>query len=101
MIRVYIKRNDNHIKEIKMNGHARYAEYGEDIVCAGVSSCLTTSVNAILSFDKNAIEYSDENNFSLTNIKEDEITNTLLDNLYRMLKEIENSYKENINIKED
>lgn len=101
MINAYFKRNNGVIEGIKISGHAKYDDYGKDIVCAGVSASLITTVNAILSFDKNAIEYNDGNNFELKNIKQDNVTNTLLDNLYRTLKEIENTYKNNIKVKED
>lgn len=101
MIKVSIKRKNNIIDEIKMNGHAKYDEYGKDIVCAGVSSSLITSVNACLSFDKNSVIYNEDNNFYLKNIKKDDITNTLLENLVNMLKSIEEDYKDNIKIKEE
>lgn len=98
MIKVDIKRINNVIDEIKMSGHAKYDEYGKDIVCAGVSSSLITSVNACLSFDENSIIYNEENNFYLKNVKKDNITNTILENLVRMLKSIEEDYKDNIKI---
>jgi len=101
MIKINIKKENNIIKEIKMSGHAKYDEYGKDIVCAGVSSALITSVNACLTFDEQAIEYNEENNFYLKNIKEDEITNKLLENLVNILKSIESDYKENVKIKEE
>ena len=101
MIKVSIKRKNNIIDEIKMNGHAKYDEYGKDIVCAGVSSSLIISVNACLSFDKNSVIYNEDNNFYLKNIKKDDITNTLLENLVNMLKSIEEDYKDNIKIKEE
>jgi len=50
MIKVTILKDDNCVKEIKFDGHALFDEYGKDIVCAGVSSTLITTVNAILSF---------------------------------------------------
>ena len=52
MINVNIKKENNIITELKISGHAKYDEYGKDIVCAGVSSTLITSVNACLTFDK-------------------------------------------------
>ena len=100
MIKVTIKKENGIIVNIKMTGHAKYDEYGKDIVCAGVSSALITSVNACLSFDKNCINYK-YNPFLLENIKKDKITNTLLENLYNMLKGIESEYKDNIKVKEE
>lgn len=101
MINVNIKKENNIITELKISGHAKYDEYGKDIVCAGVSSTLVTSVNACLTFDKESIYYEEKNNFYLKNIKKDEITNKLLENLINMLKSIESDYKENIKIKEE
>ena len=101
MIKAYFKKENNVITNIKIEGHAMYDKYGKDIVCAGVSSSLIVTVNAILRFDKEAITYSQNEVFTLNNIKKDNITNTLLLNLYESLKELESTYKDNINIEED
>ena len=101
MIKVNITKENNIITKIKMNGHAKYDEYGKDIVCSAVSTALIITVNAILKFDKNAIYYNEDNNFLLENIKKDEITNKLLENLVDTLKEVETDYKENIKVKEE
>ena len=101
MIKAYFKKENNVITSIKIEGHAMYDKYGKDIVCAGVSSSLIVTVNAILRFDKEAIIYSQNEVFTLNNIKKDNITNTLLLNLYESLKELESTYKDNINIEED
>ena len=101
MIKVTIKKENGVITNIKMTGHAKYDEYGKDIVCAGVSSALITTVNACLRFDEDSIEFNEENNFFLRNIKQDEITNILLENLVEVLKSIQDKYKENIKVKEE
>lgn len=101
MIKVRIKRKDNIIKEIVLTGHAKYDEYGKDIVCAGVSSALTVTINACLSFDKESVKYEEGKDFILTNVNESDITNKLLDNLYETLKVIESDYNKNITIKEE
>ena len=101
MIKVNINKNNNIIEEIKLNGHAMYDDYGKDIVCAGVSTLLNTTVNACLTFDKDSIYYEEGSTFILKNIKKDNITNKLLDNFYYILKEMESTYKDNIKIKED
>lgn len=100
MIKVEYKKVDNVIETIKINGHAMYDDKGKDIVCAGVSTALTTTINAILAFDKNSIEYKGENPFILNNIKKDDITNKLLENLLDILIQIETKYQENIIVKE-
>ena len=78
MIKVNIKRKNNIIKEIKLTGHAKYDEYGKDIVCAGVSTSLTVTINACLSFDKKSITYNESDPFILTNINEVDLKNKLL-----------------------
>ncbi len=100
MIVVKVEKENNVITNITLNGHAKYDDYGKDIVCASVSTMLITTVNAIIEIDKDAIKYDNENKFVITNLKKDDITNKLLDNLYNLLKELEGKYKKNIQIKE-
>ena len=100
MINVTVKR-DKSINEIRIVGHAKYDIYGKDIVCAGVSSALVTTVNACLRFDENSIEYNEDNDFFLRNVKKDDITNVLLENLVEILKSIQIKYKKYIIVKEE
>ena len=101
MIKVRIVKNNNIIESIHCNGHANYADYGKDIVCASFSTMIITTVNAILEFDKDAISYTDSNNLDIINIKKDDITNKLLNNLVNMIYELRDNYDKNINIKEE
>ncbi len=101
MIKVSIKRNNNIIDKIKCNGHANYSEYGKDIVCASFSTMVITTINAILEVDNNAISYTNTNNLEIINIKKDDITNKLLENLVHMIYELKENYDKNINIKEE
>ncbi len=99
MLLVNIKKSNDIIESISFKGHANHDDYGKDIVCASASSIYITTVNAILSFDKDAISYNKEN--EVKNIKKDDITNKLLNNMVNMLKELEESYKKNIKIVEE
>ena len=101
MIKVRIVKNNNQIESIHLKGHAGYADFGKDIVCASFSTMVITTINAILSFDENAISYTDTNNLDIINIKKDNITNTLLNNLVNMIYELRETYDKNINIKEE
>lgn len=100
MVKVFIKKEDNFIDKITISGHAMYDVKGKDIVCAAISSMVTITVNAILEFDSSSIKFEQNKEFNLTNLKKDDITNKLLNNLVNHLKELENEYKENIQIKE-
>ena len=101
MIKVRIIKKDNVIESIHCNGHAGYANYGKDIVCASFSTMIITTINAILEFDKEAISYTDTNDLKIINIKKDNITNGLLNNLVHMIKELKENYDKNINVKEE
>ena len=97
MIRVVKKNNI-----IEISGHANYAEYGKDIVCASVSSIVTTVVNCIMVLDRDSIEYQDDGKkIIITNIKDNNNTNLLLNTMFEMLKDLENQYKENIKIESE
>ncbi len=101
MITIIVKRNNKNIVKVRLCGHAGFADFGKDIVCAGVSSILTTTVNAILSFDDKAIEIEDKSDFIINVKKCDEITEKLLENMILLFQELEESYPKNVKIKED
>lgn len=94
MIKVEIENN-----KIEIKGHANYDDYGKDIVCASVSSIVITTINAIIEFDPESIYYEDLNNrILIEKLKDDDITNKLIDNMIELLEELEKSYKDNIKI---
>lgn len=99
MIRISVKRDNENYQEIKFIGHALFDDYGKDIVCAGVSSIMTTSVNAILRFNESAISYvNSEDTFTISIHEHDNITNTLLENMMSLLEELQESYPKNLKI---
>ena len=101
MIKVRITKKNNVIESIHCNGHANYSRDGKDIVCASFSTMIITTVNAILEFDKAAISYTDTNDLKIINIKKDNITNGLLNNLVNMIYELRDNYDKNIKVKEE
>lgn len=97
MIKVKIKPND-----ITISGHAHYDEYGRDIVCSSVSSIVTTSVNAILTFDKDAIKYVvKEGLISIKIENHNDITDKLLLNMINVLADLASDYPKNIKIERE
>ncbi len=101
MIKVRVKKDNDIITSIKCSGHAGFDEYGKDIVCASFSTMVIVSINLILEFDEKAISYTDTNNLEIVNIKKDNITNTVLNNLVNMMYELKESYDKNIDVKEE
>ena len=99
MIKVLVAKNENNYKEISILGHAMYAPIGEDIVCSAVSSIVTTTVNGLLSLDENCLVYEvNKKGMKITALKTDKTTQTLLDNMVNLLKELEKNYKQNIKV---
>ena len=97
MIRVVIKDNI-----IKVSGHANYADYGKDIVCASVSSVIATIVNCIMNVDKDSITYQDDGKtIIITKINNNEVVNTIFATMIDILKDLENQYKENIKVESE
>ena len=94
MIKVKIKDN-----KINVTGHANYADFGKDIVCASVSSVLICTINGILSIDKEAILVEEkEANVTIEIKKDNEIINKLINNMIDCFKELEINYPNNIKI---
>ena len=75
MINISIKKNNKQYQEFIFKGHALYDDYGKDIVCAGVSSVLITTVNAIIRYDEKAITKLNETDTSnrLPNVNADSL----------------------------
>ena len=98
MIKVKLTKNNNYYKGIIITGHANYDSYGKDIVCSSVSSIVVTTVNAIISLDKDAINYDDNTGVKIKVLKEDEVTNKLLENMLNLLHELQKDYEKTIKI---
>ena len=87
--------------KIEIIGHSGYDTLGKDIVCSAVSSIVTTTINGIISIDEKAISYKYENDkMTISNIKKDEITNKLLNNMIDLLISLAKDYPKNIIVKE-
>ena len=100
MIKIDVNKENDDYKSIRIKGHAGYAENGYDIVCASVSSIAITTINAILSIDKDSIIYSEEDGLiELGILKSSDIVNKLLDNMINMLSELKEQYKKYIEIR--
>lgn len=100
MIKISLKYDNGLIESISITGHANFDIYGKDIVCASVSSIVITSVNAVLRLKNDSINYDNSNGLSINILNHNDITDTLIDNMVSLLKDLEKQYKKNITIKE-
>lgn len=100
MIRVRITKENDKIKSVSILGHAMYADFGKDIVCSAASSIVTTTINGILSIDKEGLSYkTSKDGLTISNIKTDFVTQCLLNNMISLLKELEDDYPTNVEVK--
>lgn len=95
---IKVTKKDDHIE---VSGHALFAEYGKDIVCAAVSCIVITTVNGIISIDKESINYLEKAGFiSIDVVKHSKEVDALILNMMNLLKELESQYKKNIRVEE-
>lgn len=89
-------------KTIKVKGHANYALYGQDIVCASVSTAVYMSINQIEVFDKKECINTiiKEGNACIEVVREDEIVKKVISNLIFTLRDLELQYPKYIKINE-
>lgn len=101
MIQITINRRDfdSAIMAFKVVGHAEFAEYGNDIVCAGVSAVTFGTVNAIerLTGYEPEVQMQDSGWFSvrISESLQEEVrdqVNLLLEAMVVMLETIQDSY---------
>ena len=100
MITVKVKKKKKQYKKVTILGHALYDDYGKDIVCSACSSIVTTTVNGILSLNKESITYLvSKKGMSIDIKKDDKTTQVLIGNMINLLKELEVNYPDNIEVK--
>lgn len=94
-----ILNNKEQIKEIKIDGHVNYNISGQDIVCASASTLLISSINHILSLDRESILYNDNGKVvTIKVLKNNENSLKILNNMIEMFQQLCDSYSNYIRI---
>lgn len=97
MVNIIIKNN-----KITIKGHANFDDYGNDIVCASISSIVITTVNGILRINNQSVSIEENEGLIIINLlKEDSNVNLLLENMISLLQELETKYPKNIKIRNE
>jgi uncharacterized protein YsxB (DUF464 family) len=100
MIKVKIVKENSNYQKISILGHAMYDDYGKDIVCSAASSITITTINGILTLDEGSLSYQvNKEGLIIENISDNEITQKLLGNMVNLLKQLEEQYPTNIEVK--
>ena len=94
MIKVKVEKD-----KITITGHANYADYGSDIVCAAVSATVMTSIEGISIIDNEVIDIKQEKDkLDIIINKHVDIADKLIENMLNCLNEIANQYPKNVKI---
>lgn len=104
-VTVYKDKND-HYRGFRCDGHAEYAEPGEDIVCSAVSVLVINTVNAIEEFTSVFYELDTDQDMGLIdvnfgNVLDDDSDHDavlLLDTMVMGLQSIEETHSEFIHL---
>lgn len=103
MITAEFLKKDNVLVGFKVSGHANFDEYGQDIVCASVSSAVQLVCNTITDgFNIKARVLVDKNNgisLKLINYSKDSPAITLIGGLKTHLEILLEEFPKNINLK--
>lgn len=89
---------NNNFRNLKITGHAGYADKGKDIVCASASSIILSSINLAIEFNED-VKYTDDlNKIEITNNTNDENVKKVFSNMINCLEDLEKQYPDNIKI---
>ena len=92
---------DKYTTTIEVKGHAGYADYGYDIVCASISTACIVTANLIekLNLSYNVIDLvCDEGYFRLSVKTVDETLNGIFENLEYTMEDISKQYPKYLKI---
>ena len=100
MIRAAFESQNGTIFRCSISGHAEFADAGQDIVCAAVSSAVQLSANLITETFQEQADVSAENNLIRINLKHPETGNgsLVLDALLLHLQYLSEDYPQTIRI---
>ena len=91
MIKIEIQRQNNRITYFEIKGHADFSGFGEDVICAAVSSVGQMTINGLITCDLKESELTDE---------ELEKADILIESMYSYLKAVARSYSEFVRLEE-
>ena len=94
---------------LKVSGHSGYANHGSDIVCAGISTAVISSINLldkligerfeVIQNEKEGLIFVTNINYNGIDSKEVDFVGIIFENLYQTLNSIEEEYPKNLKIK--
>ena len=104
-IKIFRDKSANIVKG-ELLGHTDYAQSGEDIVCASISSVLFMALNGVENVLNTCFGYETGDGYAMFVLPDDlddnkrKEINILLDSMYLYMKEISLQYPDNVRITE-
>lgn len=100
MVKVNIVSNESGFEKIQVSGHARFSVKGQDLVCAGVSSIVFGTLNALCEM-KCDVDLRVEEDITIRVNQPDEKLMIILNTMIIQLKTIQEQYSNYIEIKQE
>ena len=94
MIKLSIQTHNQEYKAVVCEGHAEYAEAGDDIICSAVSILVTNTANSIEKFTDSFLGSDSEDGILTLVLKDhlDDKAKLLIDSMILGLESIQNAY---------
>ena len=107
MIEIKIQRKNDKIVHFEIRGHANSSEYGQDIVCAAISSVSQMTLNGLLEVLKfKNLKYEEKEGYIVCDLDKSDLTDDeiekseiLIQSMYSYLKAVEESYGKYVEIR--
>lgn len=97
MIKATFYKNDGKYDGYSLSGHALFADFGKDIVCAAVSALYASTTNGL----NNYTALTDVQSISRNDIRiqlYSDVTEALIQSFYDALLDIEHQYPKNVSV---
>ncbi|MCI5745652.1 MAG: ribosomal-processing cysteine protease Prp [Erysipelotrichaceae bacterium] len=98
MISVNVSFMGKSITSLSVSGHANFADYGKDIVCAGVSAIVIGGINALHEDNEDVSFVIKSNKLAIHVNNDSEKIQHILYTIYVQLQTIEETYNKNLKI---
>ena len=99
MIHIVAERHNGYYTALTIQGHAESAEYGQDLVCAGVSSIAFGLCNALSDIAGLETIQAENNMISIRSSEPDDLVQVILETGIIQFRTVEMSYADYIDIK--
>lgn len=98
MTKVIIKKNDNELVYIEIYGHANFSNYGNDVVCSGISAIVFGALNALVEYGLKDSRIIMDEAFIRVNLITNQEIQLIAKTMLIQLKTIQEAFPDNIKI---